>query len=73
MRDWTALLGCLNIDVAKSRTEKQWPLFFCSFGGKSELSDGKTSALGLETTGTIRGVNVIGPGHMPVPMERRTQ
>ena len=33
------------------------------------LSDGKTSALGLETTGTIRGVNVSWPGHMPEPME----
>ena len=33
------------------------------------LSDGKASALGLETTGTIRGVNAVWPGHMPVPME----
>ena len=35
------------------------------------LSDGKTSALGLETTGTIRGVNGVWPGHMPEPMESR--
>ena len=26
--DWTTLLGCLLFDVAKSRTVKQWPLFF---------------------------------------------
>ena len=34
-----------------------------------ELLDGKTSTLGLETTGTIQGVNALWPGHMPVPME----
>ena len=33
------------------------------------LSDGKTATLGLETTGTIRGVNGDWPGHMPEPME----
>ena len=32
--DWTTLLGCLNLDVAKSRAGKQWLLFFCSFGEK---------------------------------------
>ena len=34
--DWTTLLGCLNIDVAKSRTVKQWPLFFWRFGEKKD-------------------------------------
>ena len=46
--DWTTLLGCLIFDVAKSRSEKQWPYSFCSYVEKK--------------------VDVVWPGHMPVPM-----
>ena len=34
--DWTALLGCLIFDVAKSRSEKQWPYSFCSYVEKKD-------------------------------------